>query len=212
MKRNFLTGLMILLPLAVTVFVLIFIVNFLTKPFLESVKSLFLNLGFSHGHLPLLFLCKALILVGLACATFLIGVVGQLFFMRALIRFTERIVARIPLVNRIYNAAREAVRSLLVTEERKFSQVVLVPFPTNLSRSIAFVTNECVPVKKDNREFIPVFLPGTPNPANGFLLSFPADQVIFLEMSIEEAIKGVISCGVTLKDISAKKAGDEGTA
>lgn len=219
MKRNFFTGLILLCPLAITLFVVMFVVNFFTKPFLDFFKVFLLDLGFIEqngkfffGYFPLVLVSKFLILLSLIAITVVVGFLAQLFFMRVLIRWADAILHRVPVVNRIYKAAQEVVRKVFIKDEQKFSQVVLVPFPDDQSQSIAFVTGDgaLAKTKEENRSFVSVFLPGTPNPTNGFLLSFPSDQVVLLDMTVEEAIRAVISCGVTINGMVEQKASASG--
>lgn len=201
MKRNFLTGFAILLPIALTLWILSFLINLLTHPFLGMVES-FIHVDVealsetTHGLI--LFACKIVILILLASFTMFIGFLGQHYIVRRFLHYSDLILHRIPFINRIYQAAQEVVKTLFNEEHTTFSQVVMVPFPHEESRSIGFITkrDQAAYMDAQHGEKVSVFVPGTPNPTMGFMLLFDRDQLIFTEMSIEEALKFVISCGV----------------
>ena len=201
MKRNFLTGFAILLPFALTLWILAFLINLLTHPFLgvvESIIQLDVDTLSETTHSLIVFGIKIFILIFLVVFTVLIGFLGQHYFVRRLIHYGDFILHRIPFINTIYKSTQDVVKTLFSEEHTNFSQVVLVPFPHKATRSIGFIT------KRDQATFmdaqhgskVSVFVPGTPNPTMGFMLLYDREQLIFTDMSIEEALKFVISCGV----------------
>lgn len=201
MRKNFLTGLAILLPIALTLWILAFLINLLTKPFLGLVES-FIHVDVAQlsetTHGILLFAAKICILLLLTLMTFLIGYVGQHYIVRSILEYSDFVLHRIPFVNKIYKAAQEVVKTLFHEEHTDFSQVVLVPFPHKTTRSIGLITKRDQAAYMDSQHgnMVSVFVPGTPNPTMGFMLLFHRDQLIFTEMSVEEALRFVISCGV----------------
>lgn len=204
MKKNFLTGLAILLPMAFTLWILNLLINLFTKPFLGIVES-FLRIEVETlsmtVHSLILFAAKICILLILAALTFLVGFLGQHFIVRNLLKYSDYVFHRIPFVNKIYKAAQDVVKTLFHEEHANFSQVVLVPFPHASTRSIGLITKSDQSAYMDNQHgnMVSVFVPGTPNPTMGFMLLFRREQLIFTEMSVEDALKFVISCGVMAK-------------
>jgi len=201
MKRNFLTGLAILLPIALTLWILGLLIDFLTHPFIGSVENLIsVDLGsFSQTTRGLLlFGSKMLILFILAAFILTVGYFGQLFFFRSLFHYGDLLLHRIPFVNKIYKATQDVVKTLFQEETTTFSQVVLVPFPHEKARSIGFITkrDQAAYMDEQHGHKVSVFVPGTPNPTMGFMLLYDRNTLIFTELSIEEALKFVISCGV----------------
>lgn len=201
MKKNFLTGLAILLPFALTLWILVLLINLLTFPFVGLIEFL-INVDFDTfsetGRGLMLFLSKLLILLMLACLIFAMGYFGQHYIVQKLLKYGDFILHRIPFVNKIYKAAQDVVQTLFHEEHTEFSQVVLVPFPHKESRSVGFITkrDQAAYMDAEHGNQVSVFVPGTPNPTMGFMLLFDRQTLIFTEMSVEEALKFVISCGV----------------
>jgi uncharacterized membrane protein len=202
MKKYFTTGLAILLPVVLTVLILSFLINLLTKPFIGEVKYLLTYYGLATSPAWLIPISKTLILTGIFLLTLLVGLIGKVFLIDYLFRLGDFLIHRIPLINKIYKACQDVVHSLLSSESKSFSQVVFVPFPTSKTLSVGLVTKDAVYLESHTNpaEMLPIFVPGTPNPAMGFMLMFRRDQVIFVNMTVEEAMKFVVSCGVVTSD------------
>jgi uncharacterized membrane protein len=128
----------------------------------------------------------------------LIGAIGRHFFFRYLIRMSDAVLHRIPIISSVYKTSQELIQTILATDNRAFKQVVLVPFPNAECYSIGLVTREG-PVAPN---LIPVFVPTTPNPTSGYLIMYDRSKVVPLDMSVEEAFRYIISCGVLITDTS----------
>lgn len=210
MKKCFTSGLAILLPVILTLFILNFLINFVTKPFIAFTESLLEN--FISFHQPLLYyyqdtiiliVSKLLILLFLVALTILIGVFGKLFLIDLFFRVGDVLLHKLPYINKIYRACKDIVHSLLSSSSNKFTQVVLVPFPHLDSLSVGLVTNDSLKIENsihDSEELVSVFVPGTPNPSVGFLLAFKRDDIRLINMKVDEAMKFVVSCGIVLPD------------
>lgn len=202
MKRYFITGLVLLLPLALTLIIVLFVFNLLTEPFVGFVSNFLKHFGiFSDGFLSnedaLIVISRVLILILLFFFTVLLGVLGRLVLMHYLIRGWESLVARIPLVRSIYKTSQDVIQTIFKSENRSFKQVVLVPFPNQHTRSLGLITRDDInDLPPELGKMIAVFVPTTPNPTSGFLMLFPKEEIVYLDMSIENALKYVISCGV----------------
>lgn len=212
MKKLFLTGLAILLPITLTVAIVFFIIDLFTKPFINSVAQILnyydiLNkpLFIFNSEQVLYFSSKLIVFVGLIIFIWIVGVLGRIFFVHYFVRFGEYIIHRIPVINKIYKAIQDIVHTVFGHKtEQRFSSVVLIPFPHSKMYSIGLVTNTAVSSASDQeyRTMVSVFVPGTPNPAMGFMLLFPKDKVLKIDMQVHEALKFVISCGVVLPEKS----------
>jgi uncharacterized membrane protein len=196
MKRYFFTGLVILLPAAVTTWVLLFLIHFLTKPFLGVMTALLSHWNLTERSMHLL--SVLLILVGLVLFTFLLGAVARHFFFRSMIRLGDRILEKIPLVNKIYKTSKEIIRSLFASTGPSFQQAVLISFPYPGSYCIGLITKDAPKTCDEAAQetMVTVFIPTTPNPTTGYLTMAPKKELIHLSMSAEEAIKYIVSCGV----------------
>lgn len=205
MSKYFFTGLILLLPVTLTLLLIIFIINVLTNPFTEIVASIFEHYNifnkpflFLSGAQVLRLVTKLMVLFSLFFLTLLIGFVGRLLVFKVFFRLADLLLHSIPLVNRIYKTAQDVVTTIFVSERPSFSKVVLVPFPSARSYNIGFITNDSLPQGSDDqhRHLVSVFVPGTPNPTMGFILLFKEEQLIFVDMKVEEALKFIVSCGV----------------
>lgn len=207
MKKHFITGLVIVLPLVLTLVILSFLLKLLTKPFegiavslLEHFNLLGQSFLFFNSKQVLNYFSQMLIIVVLFLLTLLMGFLARWFFFHEIIKLSDWAMHRIPLINKIYKASQETVTTLFSSQSRTFREVVLVPFPHFGGRSLGFVTADRLHEKSHEQyqNMITVFVPGTPNPTVGLLILYRRDQVVPLNLSVEQAIKCVISCGVML--------------
>lgn len=212
MKKFFITGLVILLPVALTLSIVLFIFNLLTVPFLGIVKTVFDHYKiFAGGFLFLQpdqiqnLIAQTLIFISLFFIVIGLGFIARWFFFNTLLRFAEYIVIRIPLVNVIYKTSQDIIKTLFNSETKSFKHVVLVPFPSQENYSIGFITKENLPdIRGSSQESVAVFVPTTPNPTSGFLMVFKQSDIIYLDITVEEAFKYIISCGVISPEFKVK--------
>jgi len=207
MRKYFVTGLVLLLPLALTLAIVFFVVNFFTAPFVEVFKGFFSYLGilqkgflFLSANQVQLYASQLLILTLLFLFTVFLGWITQWVVVHYFIRLGDYIFHRIPFVRSIYKTSQDVIKTIFGTTTRSFKQVVLVPFPNKETYSMGLVTREQVPTLKEEGEtnLVAVFVPTTPNPTSGFLMLFNPSDVFFLDMKVEEAFKYIISCGVIM--------------
>lgn len=207
MKKYFLTGLVTLLPLAVTIWVVHFVVHFLTKPFVGIVKALanYLPIG-SFGIITkehfIQTLSPIVVLVVIFLIMLFLGFVARQFFFWQMIRLGDRMMGSIPLVNKVYKTSKEIVKALFGSKAHSFKQVVMLPFPYHGCYCIGLIARDAPQVcsKAEHDELISVFIPTTPNPTTGFLVMCHKAELIYLDMKSEEAIKYIVSCGVIQPD------------
>lgn len=213
MKKYFITGLVILLPLAVTIAIVVFTVNFLTKPFVGIVSSFLkdfdiLSRGFlfmSHEQV-VLYGSKLLVLICLFIFTLFLGMIARWFFFKALLNLSDKILHRIPLVNKVYKTTQEIIKTIFVTDKSSFKQVVMVPFPKPGTFVMGLVSRESPHAcsEQAGSELFSVLVPTTPNPTTGFLLMYKKEEMIFLDLKPEHAIKYIVSCGVITPENPSK--------
>lgn len=207
MKKYFLTGLVILLPLAVTIAVIGFLINAITGPFFAFVSG-FLNhllppdqglLFLSHDQV-LRYLTKILILVAIFFFILFLGVVTRWFFFKSLISLSDKILHRIPLINTVYKTTQDIIKTLFVSDKNSFKQVVMVPFPREGIYALGFISRESPTTcsRTVGKDLVSVLIPTTPNPTSGFLLMFPREDLVLVDIRTEDAIKYIVSCGVII--------------
>jgi uncharacterized membrane protein len=185
LRRYFLVGLIIIAPAGVTVVVLRWIFDQLDDILGEPIQA---ALGVRIPGLGFVLLAVVIVLVG--------WIVHQAVGLRVL-KAWNATLARFPVAGRLYSAASQIVQSIASDRNRIFKRTVLVPYPTEGLWAVAFVTNDHAPVmsKIVGEDCINVFVPTTPNPTSGFLLVIPRTRTIETDVSIEEAMKFVISAG-----------------
>ena len=205
MKKNFLTGLAILLPIVLTFMIVMFFVNLLTKPFLALTTEVFAKTGlldksflFLSGEQIVCLISRILVLIILFAATLLIGLLTRHFFADVFFASFDRLIHRIPIINKIYIALQEVMHTIFKSDKTNFSQVALVPFPQEDTYCIGFITKDTLPEGTDleHIELISVYIPGTPNPMMGFNFLYRREQIIFIDMKVDDALKFIISCGI----------------
>lgn len=214
MKKHFITGLVILLPLVVTIAVVIFLVNFLTEPFIGIVSAVLtklhiINKGFlflSPEQL-LRYGSKIIILILLFLITVGLGIVARWFLIHAFFRLGDRILHRIPVVNTVYKTTQDIINTLFVSDKNTFKQVVMVPFPRPDVFVIGLIARDSPRVcsQTAGEDLVSVFVPTTPNPTTGFLLMFKRADLVPIDMRPEDAIKYIVSCGVIVPEPKTPK-------
>jgi len=197
MKKYFFIGLVTLLPLAVTVMAVMFVVNLLTKPFMGIVTHPLSYLPIGSENL-IRTISQILILITIFLFTLGVGLLARRFFFKSLMKFGELLLSKIPLVNKLYKTVREIFHTLLSGDKKSFQQVVMFPFPSKGSYVLGLVSQDAPQTcsQSSSEKLISIFVPATPNPMTGFLIMRPRSELIYLNMRSEDAIKYIVSCGV----------------
>ncbi len=203
MKKYFLTGLVTLLPLAVTIWVIHFFVTLLTKPFMGMVTTLIYQipirpLGIVTSDQLIRTISQIIILISLFLITLFLGFVARKYFFGQVIRFGDRLLHKIPLVNKVYKTSKEIVQSLFGSKKNSFNQAVLIPFPYKGAYCVGLISRDSPRTCSSavNQEMVSVFIPTTPNPTTGFLVMCLKSELILLDLKTEDAVKYIVSCGV----------------
>ena len=187
-RNYFITGIVVLVPIGITLY--------LTK-FFVSISSNFIPKGINpNSYLP--FSIPGLeILLSIFFIT-LIGGLSLSFIGKKLLSIINDLLKKIPFLRTIYSAIGQMTESFTSSKGKKKS-VVLVEYPRKGSWAVGFATkeNKSQISKKTKRNLVNVFVPTTPNPTSGFLLMFPKEEIIYLDMSFEEASKFIVSAGTS---------------
>lgn len=191
MKKYFITGLLVLVPLFITAWVLSSIIGMMDQslfllPEEWRPKAIFGRDVRGLGALLTLFII------------FVTGLIATNFFGKKLILLWEYMLARVPVVKSIYASVKQVSDTLFSDSGNAFRRAVLVQFPRQGTWTIAFVTGQPGGDVANHLQgdFISVFVPTTPNPTGGYFLMMPRTEVIELKMSVDEALKYIISMGV----------------
>jgi uncharacterized membrane protein len=189
LRSRFVTGALIAFPLAVSVFFGRFIFGLLDSWSYPISKKLF------GQPIPGAGAALAIIII------FTLGILGHNVIGRRFLKLGERLLARVPLLRPIYVGAREVTRAFSHDRTKGFRRVVLVPFPLEDVWVVAFLTGEFETATDEGpRRMASVFMPTTPNPTTGFYMLYPIEKVRSTAISVEEAVRMVISGGLVSPD------------
>lgn len=193
-KRYLITGLVVIVPVAMTVYILVGLFRFV-----DGILGRFLNvylkewLGF---YIPGLGLLLFFVII------FLVGILSSRFFVNKIFKRLEKWFSGLPLINKIYPPLKQIVSFASSEKEFGFKKVVLVEYPSKGIWSIGFLTNEKVRQidKTAGKEMLAVFVPTTPGPLTGYVVFMPKEEVRFLDMSVNDALKIIVSGGFLKPD------------
>ncbi len=192
LRAYFFAGILITAPIAITLYLAWLFVSFVDSrvtPLIPAPFNPSNYLPFAIPGLGLLIVIIALIVIGASTAG---------YFGRLLTRYVDAAVARMPVVRSIYIAVKQIMETVLTRKSNAFRQAVLVQYPRAGVWTIAFITGVTQGEVQDltGGEMINVFVPTTPNPTSGFLLFVPRSDIMPLSMSVEDALKMVVSGGL----------------
>jgi uncharacterized membrane protein len=195
LRRYLIAGLLVWLPILVTVLVLKFLIDLVDSTLLILPESWRPDqlLGV---HIPGLgFLLSGLVL-------FITGMVVTNLLGSGMVRLWEQLLGRIPVVRAIYSASKQLTETLFSGKGRSFRKVVMVRFPHPGVWTVAFVTGEGMHEgnEKTGKDLVNVFVPTTPNPTGGYFLMIPREDVIELDMSVDAGIKLILSAGAVVPE------------
>ena len=191
MRKYFITGLLILVPLAITVWVLNLVIGTLDQSLL-LVPARFRPQSLFGFDIPGLGTILTILIV------FLTGLLTNNLVGNYVVKLWERLLQRIPIVNSLYSSVKQVSDTLFSSSGNAFRKAVLVPYPHQNSWTIAFLTG--VPGGDAARhlvgDYVSVYVPTTPNPTSGFFLMMKRSDVVELDMSVDAALKYIVSMGV----------------
>ena len=198
-KKNFITGLLVLIPLILTIWVLFSLIQFLDK----------IVLLLPDHFRPEYFLGGEIFGFGVILtflAVMITGVIANNFFGKKLISIYENLLNRLPFIKSIYSSIKQVSYTLLTSSGRAFSKAVLIEFPISGTYTFAFITGEPDQqlTKNLKGKYVNVYVPTTPNPTSGYTLIVPVNKVVELDISVDQVLKYVISMGVTPESKSKK--------
>lgn len=191
-RRYFISGLLVWLPIWITVLALKFLVDILGA-ILSLIPKDYRPEAFLGVQIPGLGVIMTLLVI------LLTGVVAANFIGKRLVSLWDSFIAKIPLVRSIYMGVKQVLHTLFTPGGQSFRKVLLVEYPRAGLWSIAFQTGDCtseVNRALNEEAMVTIFIPTTPNPTSGFLMMLPRKNVIELQMSVDQALKFVISLGV----------------
>ncbi|WP_158963638.1 DUF502 domain-containing protein [Chachezhania sediminis] len=202
LRSSFLTGIVVIMPVAMTIWLLWTLAGWVDGVVLPLVPSRFSPEEYIGINL------RGVGVIIFLVFTVIVGWIAKGLIGRSLIRFAESLVDRMPVVRSIYSGIKQISETVFAQSERSFEKAVLVEYPRRGIWAIGFISTEArgeiVARAHTGGKLLSVFVPTTPNPTSGFLLYFPAEDVIELDMSLEDAAKLVISAGLVYPPESAE--------
>ena len=187
-RNYFITGIVVLIPIGITVYLTIFLISISSKILPKEINP---N-HYLPYNIPGVEILTSIVLITL------IGWLSLSFIGRKLLDLFNQILKKIPILRTIYSAIGQMTETFTSGDKQK-KNVVLVEYPRKGTWAVGFATKENSGQLNDKtkKELINVFVPTTPNPTSGFLLMFPKDEVIYLDLSFEEASKFIVSAGTS---------------
>ena len=189
-KQLFINGLFAILPIVVTIYVLYLVVSFL-----DNILGGFVEL----------IIGKSIPGVGLVASIGLIIFMGFIvtnYLGSKLVKLGEKLLEKIPIISNIYFGVKQIINAFSIQGKEMFNKVVLVEYPRKGTYALGFITGECKGEVQDrtSAELINVFIPTTPNPTSGMLILVPNEEIIYLDMSVEEGLKLIVSAGIVVPE------------
>ena len=188
LRNYFITGIVVLVPIGITLYLTKFFISVSSKLIPEEINP--------NSYLPILIPGLEIFLAVIFIT--LIGYLSLSFIGKKILQLFNDLLKKIPILRTIYSAIGQMAATLAPKRKNKKS-VVLIEYPRKGSWAVGFATkdNKGEISNKTNRNLVNVFVPTTPNPTSGFLLMFPKEEVIYLDMSFEEASKFIVSAGTS---------------
>lgn len=197
LKKKFVTGLFVLIPGLVTIYVIYLVISFVDT----IIAPVILNI-------TLYVTGRALYIPGTGLVLFVVvaygtGVLASNYIGKKLLSSGERMLRRIPFVKGIYSSVKDMTEAFSSEKKRSFKEVVLAEFPMKGRYVLGFVTNRTG--TRPEKDICTVFLPTTPNPTSGYLIMIPEEELIFLQLPVDDALKYIVSLGTSRVDLEWKE-------
>ncbi len=197
-RRKLITGLLVVLPIFVTFFVIKFLFTMIGGILSPVVTKTFISFGFSPNSKIDEFVITSIAFVLTFVALYSIGVIATNFLGKFIISFFETILHNVPIIKNVYTSSKKIIQIISLPSAQSFKRVVIVEYPRLGMKAFAFLTGN---IKTQNgAELSSIFIPTTPNPTSGFLIYLPEQDIEETDLSIEEGMKLIVSGGILVPD------------
>ncbi|MGD0665725.1 MAG: DUF502 domain-containing protein [Rhabdochlamydiaceae bacterium] len=204
MKKSFSTGLIILLPFALSIWVLSYLFDLFTNPLYHLIEKLLILYEKNQGMILVQhdtfvsFVSRVAALILTFFFIVVLGYLGRKFFFHSLMKATNKLIFKIPIVGTLYRLTKDITKAMLSSDQKTFKESILIPFPSKETYSVGFVTGD---VPQDLKDIIPsidvtVFIPTAPHPISGYVLFCDRKSLKSTDVSVEDTFKFLVSCGV----------------
>ena len=197
-RRTLITGLLVVLPIFVTFFVVKFLFNVIGGILSPVVTKTFIYFGFSPSSKIDEFVITSVAFVLTFVALYSIGVIATNFLGKVIISFFETILHNVPIIKNVYTSSKKLIEIISLPGTQSFKRVVIVEYPRVGMKAFAFVTGSLK--TKSEPELVSIFIPTTPNPTSGFLIYLPEQDIEETDLSIEEGMKLIVSGGILVPE------------
>jgi uncharacterized membrane protein len=199
LRGQFIMGLVLVVPLGLTAWILVWIFNAI-----DNILGPYISKLWGHYYPGIGFGVMVVLI-------YLVGLIASNFIGRRVIRFGESLLGRVPVVRPLYSGIKQVLESFSSPSKTGFMQVVLIEYPRKGIKAIGFITNEMT--DSSGQKLINVFIPTAPNPTTGFLQIVKEEEITRTRLSVDDAIKMVVSAGRTIPERAGEKlsAGDSGS-
>lgn len=188
LRGKFATGLVVVIPIGITIFILKFLFSFADGILGTSLDAFFTAISHRETHFPGLGMLTGALVI------YLSGLLATNVFGTQFLKWGDELLSRIPLVKSIYTSSKQLTK-VFKDGKTSYRRAVFVEWPRKGVRAVGFVTAEAV---RDGEKLVVVYVPTMPNPTSGFALFFHEDEVMESGMSVEEAVKFVVSGGMVV--------------
>ena len=197
LKKTFFTGLFILVPLFVTIYIIYMVISSIDKFIYFIIRNITLNFTGKEVYIPGAGFFLFIIIV------YLTGILASNYFGKSLLASGEALVRKIPIVKGIYGSVKDIIDAFSSEKIKSFKEVVLIEFPFKDRYAVGFITKRLQGREREN--LCSVFIPTTPNPTSGYLIILPERELTPLEMSVEDALKYIVSLGTSRVELEWKE-------
>lgn len=209
LRKAFVTGLLFCLPVSLTIYIIVWLVNFLASPARGGLKYFLHFFGVDLPATPLFNAAVTIVAAFIvAVAIAFIGFVSRNLFGRFFIGLLEKLLHRLPMVRSIYSAIKQIIDTFSVGgKEETFSRAVMVEFPRRDCWTVGFLTHEGETEfsRLAGTALVHVFVPTTPNPTGGYMIFVPASEIKPLDVSVADAMKMIVSGGALIPEEMTEK-------
>ena len=213
MKKYLSAGFIFLFPIAITIWIVLYLFDLFTTPFYQIAEGALLalekrwDLAPLHHETFVIFLSRLVALIATLVLILILGFLGRKYFFKTLLSLANALMLRIPVIGTIYRLTKDITKVVLSADEKTFKKTILFPFPTSQTHTLGFITSDEIPEKlkkaAENAELI-VFVPTAPHPISGYVLLTPKKGIHEVDISVEDTFKFLVSCGIIYPATSVK--------
>ena len=215
LRGYFYAGLIVILPLFLTIFIINWIINLIIAVTMESFFTVFINNAISffgiEDNLHLKTAVYVLYLLSILVLITFIGYITKNIIGKKITRSINRIIGKLPIVKHIYTTINQIVSLISSEKGNTYKRAMAVEYPRKGIYSIGFLTSETNEAlsKSEGKDLCNIFIPTSPNPTSGMFICVDKKDIIFLDMKIDDAVKLIISGGVIVPEMEKEENGEE---